>query len=295
MDNLQGYGSDSSSSDSEVEEQTSQKPQENIDSTPKLSKQSIILPKTITEKKEPLHIHSTQRVLGSSIKNTFNDSSQIQDVKVLSFKSNTKSTDLVPTHLLRRKQIPGQSKHSTLAKTSGISKTQPQSSSKSLQDMIMKNKLIHSKQISSSESKTDTLDLFGISSPATENTKQIHRASRTIDVRGESKILQKPTVDQSTDMPEKDAEPEMIIIGKNKINVSAIKDLDMKSFYQENNKLINTGELDHEEFVNKHARANYYQDGNNNLSSIVKFTESNKDKLARKVEQDMAKMGNHKK
>ncbi|QPG76642.1 hypothetical protein FOA43_004034 [Brettanomyces nanus] len=63
-----------------------------------------------------------------------------------------------------------------------------------------------------------------------------------------------------------------------------ITDLNMDEFYRTNSELIRKGDLNVDKQIQQNSKVTYYTTGNNNLSSVINFTEKNKDRLNKKPE-----------
>ncbi|GME84089.1 unnamed protein product [Ambrosiozyma monospora] len=281
MNSIQGYSSDSDS-DSDLDQNNTLPSDKSIPEKTKAQPKPLPKPSlasfnnktpqpTSHNNKQVRPPSSSNKVLGASIKNTFNDESVIKSTIVLP-ESKIKPTDLIPSHLLlnkptHKKQSPKSLPSSTEYKNSDLEINK-------LQDIL-------------------GIDVFGISNDTSKKRdfekSEISSSSDvpTFDALGGLSEITEKARTNSDDIL---LEPEQKRRRKGReIDESKITEIRMDEFYQENNKMIEKGELDAKEHIFKNSKIRYYQQGNNNLSDVIRFAESNKDKLSWRFEKEQGK------
>lgn len=125
------------------------------------------------------------------------------------------------------------------------------------------------------ESKDELGDIFHLGSTSKQTQKNASTATEDVISsveRFKSKQLDESAkrtyIDSQSDGPRKKLKP-----------AKQVRELDMRKFYKDNDKLIRTGELSVSEQVRKNTEVKYYGEGNNNLSRIIQFTEKNENRL----------------
>lgn len=134
----------------------------------------------------------------------------------------------------------------------------------------------------------NSLDLFGIGKINNNYKKNIDNNSDDIDT-GATGFKDKVTSiitesDQITeDIQNQDNNNTNKVTRKRKIgdiSDDQIIEFNANEFYQKNNELIQNGVLDSNKIIKENSKINYYSNnGKNQLSDIIKFTERNYDKL----------------
>ncbi|GMG40742.1 unnamed protein product [Ambrosiozyma monospora] len=227
MNFLQGYSSDSDSDSDQNNTLPSNKlvPEKTKAPTKPLPKPSLVsfnnkTPQSTSHNSK--HIQQPSRfnkVLGASIKNTFNDESVIKSTIVLP-ESKIKPTDFIPSHLLLNKPTP---------------KNEPPKPLPAFKESKKSNQKI--------KESCDILgvDVFGISNDTNKKRdfekSDISRSDEpTFDALGGLSDITEKSKDNSIDLP---LEPEQKRRRKGReIDESKIAEIRMDEFYQENSKMI---------------------------------------------------------